>query len=142
MDAAAKAAEVKSIWADARDEAAIDIAARRKLREGCWIVRRAPGFPETPARIWRIDHEPGEPSNRLDRWPPWIWMGEIGGLPCDPYEVAVCRSIRPISEGEYRYLAADLGWTREWQPSDPRLKPQRMASLADLPPITPSSEEK
>jgi hypothetical protein len=127
-----------SSWLEAKRDAEPDLAARHTLREGRWLVRRGPGFPEVPARIWRIAHEPGEPSNTLDRWPPFIWMAEMSGEPCDPFDIVLCREMRGIGEDHYNYLVADIKWARKWEPGDPRLKPRQIAgSLAALPPIGP-----
>ena len=126
-----------SLWHQAKAESERDLAAQYVLREGCWIVRRGPSFPEVPARIWRVDHEPGNPCNKLDRWPPYIWMAEIAGEPADPLDIALYREARGITEGHYKFLCADMAWSREWQPNDPRLRPKRMADLTKLPPIGP-----
>ena len=118
----------------------IDVAASylKGAAPGWWIVRRGPGYPETPAMLARIEHEPGNPDNRLDRWPPWIWIAEMAGRPCDPYDVVLCREKRPIGEAEYRYQRALCAWAQEWDARDPRLRPYRKTTnLANLPPIRP-----
>ena len=85
-----------------------------------------------------LQHEPGAPSNRLDRSPLCLpYIAELAGEPCDPYEVSLMRELIPIAEAEYRYRVATCAWSRDWDNGDPALKPNRRAALADRPPIGP-----
>ena len=117
----------------------IDAEALIPFKPGFWLARRAPGLPLAPAMIaGPLDHEPGDPSNRLDRSPLCLpYIAELAGEPCDPYEVSLMRELIPIAESEYRYRVATCGWARDWDKGAPMLKPMRRAALANRPPIGP-----
>ena len=117
----------------------IDAEALIPFKPGFWLARRAPGLPLVPAMIaGPLDHEPGDSSNKLDRSPLCLpYVAELAGEPCDPYEVSLMRELIPISAHEYRYRMAVVGWSRDWDKTDPQLKPNRRADLAARPPIGP-----
>lgn len=102
---------------------------------GFWMMRARRNGPEVPASIGQIDHEPGDPENKLDTGP--VFIASIGLRDVDPFDVW-WRSKRPISEAEFRYQMARLTWARDYDPSQPELNPRRAVDLGALPPIGPS----
>lgn len=104
---------------------------------GFWMVRFGPNKPEVPAKIWAVDHEPGNPENKMDRGGKTYFDAELAGERVDPHLVMRARERRPISEPEYRFQVADCAWAREHQPEDPRLWPTRRADVSKLPPVMP-----
>ena len=117
----------------------IDEEALIPFRPGFWLARRAPGLPQVPAMIaGPLDHEPGDPSNLLDRSPLCLpYVAAISGRECDPYEVSLCRELIPITEAEYRYREAVCRWARKWDLAEPQLAYRSRADLAKLQPIGP-----
>jgi len=110
----------------------------RKLAEpqpGFWLVRAVKGGPLVPARIYWCDHEPGEPDNKLDRWPLPFLAAELAGKVADVERVWTMRGI-PISEDEYRYRVADQAWARAHAPEEPVAQPYLpIDPLAVKPPL-------
>ena len=90
---------------------------------GWWMLRLRASAPEVPAMIAVLDHEPGDPDNKLDRWPLPLWA-EIAGQLADPLTVWAQRK-RPISPEEYAYQRALCLWTREHAPDEPLAQPRK-----------------
>jgi hypothetical protein len=103
---------------------------------GYWMMRQHPRGPEVPAAIvWvHTTFEPNHPENIMDRSP--FLAAFISGRPTDWWRVWH-RSKRPISEPEYKFEMARLGWLREWQPGDPALKPHEPVDYLAMGAIKP-----
>jgi hypothetical protein len=102
------------------------------------MVRLTRYGPEIPASITRIDHEPGDPDNKLDTGP--IFVANIGLKEVDPLRVWWMARRRRISEAEHRYQMARLAWMRDYDPFRPEMVPTEPVDLASLPPIGPRDE--
>jgi hypothetical protein len=91
------------------------------------------------------DHEPGNPENKLDRWPIPFLAGEIAGDPADPEDIFGAReriTMVPRDgltvEETYKFLIAEMHWARQHAPNDAAARPQRhLADLTNLDPIGP-----
>lgn len=99
----------------------------RKMLEpqpGFWLVRPARGAPLVPAAIMRVltTHEPGDPSNAMERSP--FLAAFIAGEPVDLDAVWLRRG-EPIGESEYRFRIADLAHAKAWRSGDPLAEPRR-----------------
>ena len=95
-----------------------------------------------PARLVWLDHEPGQPDNRLDRgrlsrFPQVDIAGEI----VDP-EILEERLMaprrhwkwpEPVTEAEYRYRLDHLRWVERNQPDHPTLRPRRRVNYLTAP---------
>ena len=88
---------------------------------GSWAVRQTKGGVEVAARIFWCGHEPGEPTNLLER--PFL-DAEINGERVPPSRVWERRG-RPLSEADYRWMLADRAWAREHAPHDPAANPHQ-----------------
>jgi hypothetical protein len=94
------------------------------------LVRRG---PLVPARLQSIDHEPGEPANKRDRWPPTILICDIAGEDTPPEDLTDrfhwparhWKYAEPIGEGEYRHRLQWLRWAEKGRPDHPVLRPRR-----------------
>jgi hypothetical protein len=96
----------------------------RKINDpqpGHWMVRLVRDGPEVPAKIERIDHEPGNPANKLDTGP--VMFALIAGEPVDPLAIWHSRG-RPIDAVEYAYQLADYLWCRDHAPDEPKANPR------------------
>lgn len=67
------------------------------LVPGFWQIRLRKGGPWVPARTFWCDHEPGEPDNKLDRWPLPYLAGEIIGEPADALDIIGSRWRRELT---------------------------------------------
>jgi hypothetical protein len=98
-----------------------------------FLMRLVRGGALVPARLRWLDHEPGEPDNPRDRWPPFVVVCDIAGEVRPPEELtdrfhwpaSHWKHAAPISEGEYRYQLARLRWAERHRPQDPTLQPRR-----------------
>jgi hypothetical protein len=99
---------------------------------GWWLIKRGRNMPWVPARIFWCSHEPGEPSNLLDRWPLPFLSAEIAGKPVDTDEVWFRRG-REITEAEFKFLMSERAWLRFYRPSDPVLHADKPINLRDVP---------
>ena len=131
-----------SAWLEAKAETEADFRVRDEDMPklvGYWMVRRGPGFPEVPAMVaGPLPHEPGEPDNLLDRSPlcmQHIYYAELAGEPCNPYAVAWCREMKPISRQEYNFQLARLAYNRKWRGLD--IKHNKRVDVTKLPAIGP-----
>jgi len=88
---------------------------------GHWMVRLVRGGPYVPAKIERINHEPGNPANKLDTGP--VLLALIGGEPVDPLEIWHRRG-RAIGAAEYAYQLEDYLWCRAHAPDEPKANPR------------------
>jgi hypothetical protein len=102
---------------------------------GFWMVRLARHAPEIPASIGQIDHEPGDPDNKLDTGP--IFVANIGLRDVDPLRVWWLMRRRSITEAEHRYQIARLAWLRDYDGEAPELSPTSRVDLLTMPPIGP-----
>ena len=107
------------------------------------LVRRGPLMP---VRLFWCDHEPSDPTNKLDRWPIPFRAVEIAGRWFDArheddiVELWTRANVAPthwrypqvIPEWVYRHRTAQIEWCREWRPTDPRLHPWRAVDVAAL----------
>jgi hypothetical protein len=91
--------------------------------------------PDIPASIEQIDHEPGEPDNKLDTGP--IFIATIGLDAADPLDVMAMRRRRAIDQAEYDYRMARLAWARDYAPHEPEARPDRAVDLRRIPAIGP-----
>lgn len=117
-----------------------EIKFRVKLKAGQFV-------PFVPARIYWRDHEPGNPANKLDRWPLPVLAGEIVGQDADPILVWTGLDRRPLivpaeHPGHtvstwYLYCVANARWAEAHAPDEAIGRPRRPSSLTDLPPIGP-----
>jgi hypothetical protein len=98
------------------------------------MVRMAKGAAEVPARIaWeRTEHEPGDPSNLMDRSP--ILTARINGELVAVDEVWLRRG-RAIDQAEYDFQLADVAWARQHAPSDPKANHRDPVDLTSAPPL-------
>jgi hypothetical protein len=119
---------------------------RELLVPGYWAIKLRTGGPPVPARTYECDHEPGNPENKLDRWPLPFIAGEIAGDVADPLDIFAARSRAPLRprggltiEQEYRYQVADIRHARQWRRDDPIANPTHRVRLSRLP--IPFSEE-
>jgi hypothetical protein len=115
------------------------------LQPGYWLIKKRKRFAPLPARIYWCDHEPGNPENKLDRWPLPFLAGEIAGEPADPEDIFGAReriTMVPRDgltiEETYKFLIAEMHWARQHAPNDAAARPQRhLADLTNLDPIGP-----
>lgn len=107
-----------------------------------YLMRQVRYGPLVPARLYWIDHEPGEPSNKREssRWPVYILCADVAGVEVEP-EMLIERTWAPmahwkypqaITEIEYRYQIARLRWAERASPSDPTLRPRRKVDPASV----------
>jgi hypothetical protein len=103
---------------------------------GMWEFRMVKGGPVVPARISRIDHEPGDPENLLDTGP--ILIANIGYREADPIDVWVGRRERVLTEEEYALRMAQLAWDCDFDPTAPAVQPRKPVDVREIKPIGPS----
>lgn len=98
----------------------IDCRARSMLspEPGYWLIRLRRGAPDVPACIqWEQTlHEPGRPSNRMERSP--VLTGRINGE-IVPWERIWFTRGRPINQAEYDYRVALTEWAMANAPDEP-----------------------
>ena len=83
-----------------------------------FLLRFVRGGPLVPARLREIDHEPGEPENKRDRWPPFITIADIAGelVPTEMlterlhWKKGHWKYLEPVSPAEYRYRFEYMRW--------------------------------
>lgn len=123
------------LFAEAGRDARRDYHNQNPQTIGCgWFMGRiVKGGPEVPAMIQRIDHEPGDSSNKLDTGS--ILVAAIGGKDADPLDVMIMWGRRDIDEAEYRYRVADLQWTQQWSPEEAHAQPRRRVDWRKIPPV-------
>lgn len=126
------------LWREAKRDSVRDFYGdnREKIRAGLYVGRLVKGGPEMPAKVELIDHEPGDPENKLDTGS--IWVAQVGTAEADPLDVMAMHERRPISEGEYAFQMARLTWIQKHAPHEPEASPARHVDLSSLPPIGPS----
>jgi hypothetical protein len=96
--------------------------------------------PLTPARLIEFNHEPGQPENRRDRWPPTILCADIGGEVVPPEELTErlywpeghWKALHEVTREVYEYHFARLRWAEENRPNDPMLHPRRRVNPEQL----------
>jgi hypothetical protein len=106
-----------------------------------YLMRVRRGGPLVPARLQYIDHEPGEPDNKRDRWPPEIPFVDIAGEVRTPEELLErfgviqghWRTLEPITEAEYRFRLRHMRWAETHQPEHPTVRPRRKADPRTYP---------
>ncbi len=109
-----------------------------------FLLRMIRGGPLVPARLWWCDHDPADPSNKLDRGRLSVYpRADIAGVEYDPQELldwwlhgvpaTHWRYPQTITEGEYRYQMARLRWAERAAPTDPTLKPRRAVAVENVP---------
>jgi hypothetical protein len=111
---------------------------------GYWLLRLPAGVvgkvrrkgPAVPAAIISIDHEPGDPDNKLDTGP--IFVGYIGLREVDPLDVWHYQSEDRISAEDYELRVAQMQWDRDYAADRPELAPHQPIDFTKLPPIGPS----
>lgn len=105
-----------------------------------YVMRLTRFGPLLPARLHEIAHEPGEPSNPRDRWPPFVTEADVGGERLPPEEILDRRHWQPphwkalqeISKAEYDALFARLRWAESSDPRNPMLHPRERVRAADM----------
>jgi hypothetical protein len=99
---------------------------------GFWMMRLVKGGPEVPAAILRVQttHEPGEPSNQMDRSP--FLVALINGEPVDLATVWERRG-RPVTRAEYEFQLADGDWHRAYAPDHPKANPTKPIDTLTVP---------
>lgn len=102
---------------------------------GFYLVRWSLKGPQVPAMIEVCNHEPGDPSNLMDRT---YFIAVFAGEECDPYEVVACKEHIEITRAEYEFRVADRAWAREHAPADPAaVHARRRVDLTTMAPIEP-----
>jgi hypothetical protein len=144
---------LRRLFAEAIRDTIIDQFDRSLIQVGYYEmkfhIKLKPGefLPFMAARIYWRDHEPGNPENKLDRWPLPVLAGEILGKDVDPALVWTGRDRRPLValpghtiHSTYRYRVADAAWAVEHAPDEAIAHPKRPSLLTSLPPIGPPDE--
>jgi hypothetical protein len=130
------------------------------MTEHFFLLRLVRNGPLMPVRFFDCAHEPGDPENPRDRWPTVIRAAEIAGEWYDPkarknsrdpfekdltedpvaelearqWATAEWKVAVPIPAWRYKFLTAEIVYSREWRPNDPRLRPWRRVRAKDIPP--------
>lgn len=130
------------LFAEAVEDATHDYlcANRQLLVPGYWSIKLRTHGPPIAARTYWCDHEPGNPANKLDRWPLPFIAGEIAGDVADPLDIIGARwreSLRPrgglTQVQEYAYQVARIRHARVWHPDEPIANPRHRVRLSRLP---------
>jgi hypothetical protein len=106
-----------------------------------FILRLTRFGPLLPARLHEIDHEPGEPDNPRDRWPPTVLEADIAGERLPPEELtdrffwpaAHWKHAEPVTEAVYRYHFERMRRAESSGESNPMLRPRQRVRAADVP---------
>jgi hypothetical protein len=115
-----------------------------------YIVRERRDGPLVPARLQWLDHEPGEPANKLDRGCLSIFPHvDIAGVYVPPERLLErlftasegrralaprhWKYAMPVSEQEYRLRIDRIRWAERNAPDHPILKPNRPVEADNLP---------
>ena len=130
------------LFAEAVEDSVRDYlcAHRELLVPGYWAIKLRKRGPPVPARTMMIDHEPGNPENKLDRWPLPYLAGEIAGAVADPLDIFAAPLRWPLQprggltvEREYAFQVADIRHARQWRKEDPIANPRRRVRLGRMP---------
>lgn len=115
-----------------------------------YVIRERRDGPLVPARLQWIDHEPGEPDNKLDRGCLSVFpVVDIAGTYVEP-ERLLDRLYNPtdsrpalaprhwkyparITEAEYRLRLDRLRWAEKHMPDHPTLRSRRRVEPDQLP---------
>lgn len=112
---------------------------------GYYATQLVRGGPRVPVKIWfgqaiiggeEQDRAPGwfvEIDGRTDRIELDRETGYRCRVPLDVTTVWPFCAKEPITENEYRYLAAHAGWAREHQPDHPKATPRKAVDFNTLP---------
>jgi hypothetical protein len=85
-------------------------------------------------RVIQTRHEPGDPSNRMERSP--FLAAFILDEPVDIDRVWLWQ-LRRISEKEYRFRCAEHEWAKQFAPEDPIANPTRPVDLTKIEVVLP-----
>ncbi|MGH6740020.1 MAG: hypothetical protein ACREDY_13490, partial [Bradyrhizobium sp.] len=98
------------------------------LAPGWWLARYHMRAPALPCMIELCDHEPGDPENKVDQ--PYF-IAAINGRDCDPHEVVALKNHIAITPNHYRFLIAELAWSKQYAPEEvaSERKPDLMTAL-------------
>lgn len=110
-------------WMPATDEPQCGFFKRRLVKDG----------PFVPARIWLnqpVDDETGELCDDE------TLQCEVNGAYADAHEQWTWLAGNPISEAEYKYLAATVQWSAWHAPHEPMANPRQPVDWLTVP--TPS----
>jgi hypothetical protein len=99
---------------------------------GFFWRRMVRGGPKVPVAIWilqDIDEETGEllSDERM--------LCAVGGKEANADDQWTHCAGNPISEAEYRYLAAEAEWSREYKPSNPSAQPHKKIDPLGIEPV-------
>jgi hypothetical protein len=107
-----------------------------------FLMREVRFGPLVPARLYWLDHEPGEPSNKREgsRWPVYIACADVAGVEVEPERItdrmhrpaSHWGALQPIAEADYRYQLARLRWAEGSAPDDPTLRSRRKVDPASV----------
>lgn len=97
--------------------------------------------PLVPARLQYLDHEPGEPSNKRDRWPALLPFVDIAGEVRPPEELTErgawqaphWKFAQEIDRREYERRFAAMRQAEADGIDDPVLRPRRRVDPRQLP---------
>lgn len=106
-----------------------------------FIMRLTRYGPLVPARLIELDHEPGEPDNKRDRWPAMILCADIAGEVVPPEQLTErfywqpphWKHVKEISQREYEHLFALMRRAETDDPTAPVLRPRQRVRAADVP---------
>jgi hypothetical protein len=106
-----------------------------------FLLRRVRFGPLVPARLVEIAHEPGEPDNIRDRWPPFVTCADIAGEVVPPEELtdrffwskSHWKWAEPVDEATYRYHFDRLRRAETHDPTAPVLRSQKRVRPEDVP---------
>lgn len=121
------------------------VSARQPLRmqkTTYYLIRERRDGPLVPARLQWLNHEPGEPSNLLDRGCLSVFpQVDIAGVYVEPerllerlyssdkFREAIAprhwKYAQPITESVYRVRLDRMRWAERNRPNDPTLRPRR-----------------
>jgi hypothetical protein len=107
-----------------------------------FVIRERRDGPLVPARLQWLDHEPGEPSNKLDRGYSSVFpQVDIAGVYVEPERLIErlfestpdrlalapthWKYAAPVSEADYRLRIERMRWAERHRPDDPTLRPRR-----------------
>lgn len=114
-----------------------------------FLMRERRDGPLVPARLQWLDHEPGEPLNKLDRGYSSVFpQVDIAGIYVEPerllerlyssdkFREAIApthwKYAAPTSEADYRLRLDRLRWAERHRPDDPTLRPRRAVSSEQI----------
>lgn len=114
-----------------------------------YLMRERRDGPLVPARVQWLDHEPGEPDNKLDRGYSSVFpQVDIAGTYVEPerlferlYSATDGRPAiasthwkypQPITERDYRLALDRIRWAERHRPGDPTLRPRRRVTSEQI----------